>query len=203
MLEFNVPQLSDEWFQCRIGIPSASCFSKVVTSKGEPSKQARDYAYTLAGERIIDSKVETHQSAAMLRGVEMEEEARQLFELMTGYTVRQTGIIYPDENKQYSCSPDGIIDEIEEGLEIKSPLLHTHVGYLIAGKLPVDYVQQVQGSMLITGFKAWHFFSYYPGMPPLHLKVNRDETFIGKLKEQLDQFCGLVDRTVEQLRGAA
>ncbi len=203
MIEVQLEQLSDEWFQARVGVPSASCFDKVVTSKGDPSKQAVNYAYTLAGERIAGAKAETHQSYAMARGCEMEAEARQLFELITGYQVRQTGILYPDENKQFSCSPDGLIDEAETGLEIKSPLIHTHVSYLLAGKLPTEYVQQVQGSMLITGFQTWHFFSYYPGLPPLHVIVKRDDEFIGKLSAALDNFCTFVDETVERLKKVA
>ena len=202
MLEINVPQCEEEWFNLRIGMPSASQFSKIVTSKGELSKQATDYAYTLAGERIIGAKVETYQNAAMQRGVELEAEARQLFELIEGVEVRQTGIVYPDESKKYSCSPDGLIDDQETGVEIKSPLLHTHVKYLLAGKLPADYVQQVQGSMLITGFSAWWFMSYYPGIKPLLIKVERDEKFIGKLKAALDEFCAQVDEIVERLREA-
>ena len=203
MLELQLEQLSDEWFQARVGVPSASCFDKIVTSKGEPSKQAVNYAYTLAGERIAGAKAETHQSYAMARGCEMEAEARQLFKLITGHQVRQTGILYPDENKRFSCSPDGLIDEAETGLEIKSPLIHTHVAYLLARKLPTEYVQQVQGSMLITGFRTWHFFSYYPGLPPLHIEVPRDDVFIHRLSFEIDKFCALVESTVEKLKEVA
>jgi len=202
MIEIDVPQLSEEWFQARVGIPSASNFDKIVTSKGEPSKQAVNYAYTLAGERLIGSKVETYQNAAMQHGVEMEAEARQLFELITGFDVRETGIIYPDKNKQYSCSPDGVIDSEQAGLEIKCPLIHTHVSYLLGGKLPTEYIHQVQGSMLITGFKCWHFVSYYPGLAPLRIKVKRDEKFISKLAKALDDFCELVDKIVKRLQEA-
>lgn len=203
MIELQLDQLSPEWFEARVGVPSASCFDKIVTSKGEPSKQAINYAYALAGERIAGTKTETFQSPAMARGVEMEAEARQLFELMTGYNVRQTGICYPDENKQCSCSPDGIIDDQETGLEIKCPLIHTHVAYLLARKLPTEYIQQVQGSMLITSFRQWHFISYYPGLPPLHVIVEWDEVFISKLSAELNKFCALVDDTVKRLKEVA
>lgn len=200
MIELNTPQCSEEWFTAKAGIPGASSFHKIVTSKGEPSKQATDYAYTLAGERITGQKVETHQSAAMLRGAEMEAEARELFEFTTDLEVRQTGIIFSDKSRQYLCSPDGVIDEQQAGLEVKCPLMHTHIKYLLAGKLPTDYVQQVQGSMLVTGFQVWHFFSYYPGLPPLHIEVERDEKLIGKMGQELERFCALVDGTVNKLK---
>ena len=203
MIEIDCIQGEDEWFACKAGIPGASSFDRIVTSKGEPSKQAKNYAYQIAGERITGVKTETYSNGIMQRGIETEAEARQLFELMTGLKVRQTGIVFPDETKRYLCSPDGIIDEELTGLEIKCPLAHTHIAYLLAGKLPAEYVQQVQGSMLVTGFDVWHFLSYYPGLPPLHIKVERDEVFLDRLSNELNKFCELVDSVVERIKEAA
>jgi hypothetical protein len=78
--------------------------------------------------------------------------------------------------------------------------MHTHVGYLLAGGLPADYIPQVQGSMLITGFMAWNFMSYYPGLPPLMVKVPIDAAFCAKLKVELLDFCEKLDATEAQLR---
>jgi len=200
MIEFKCDQGSDEWFAAKVGIPGASSFHKIVTSKGEPSKQVRDYAYTLAGERITGQKAETYTNDAMQRGIEMEEEARNLFEFLTGHEVRQTGVVFCDEAKRYLCSPDGLIDSEQSGLEIKCPKMHTHIGYLLAGRVPTDYIAQVQGSMFITSFQTWHFMSYYPGLPPLHIVVERDDEFIRRLSAELEKFCALVDDTVKKLQ---
>ena len=45
------PHNSDEWFQCRRGIPTSSCFDKIVLLPGF-FKQSEDYAYILLGERL-------------------------------------------------------------------------------------------------------------------------------------------------------
>jgi hypothetical protein len=198
MIILDFPQQSPEWFAARCGIPSASCFDKIVTAKGEPSKQAQSYLYQLAGERITGAKVETYQNAAMQRGNELEAEARQLFSMVRDVEVRQVGICYFDERKSFSCSPDGLMER--EGLEIKCPLIHTHVGYLLEGALPMDYFQQVQGSMLVTGFPAWSFMSYYPGLPPLIIRVERDNAFCARLKVALDEFCSRLDEVEKKLR---
>jgi putative phage-type endonuclease len=202
MIIEDFEQLSPEWFAARCGIPSASKFSDIVTSKGDPSKSAERYLYQLAGERITGAKVETYMNDAMKRGVELEGEARTLFEMIHGVEVRQVGLVYRDEQKQYSCSPDGIVG-YDDGLEIKCPLIHTHVAYLLKGTLPVEYVQQVQGSMLITGFNVWWFMSYFPGLPPLILRIKRDEKFIAKLEAALDSFCTELAMVVGKLRGMA
>ena len=201
MIRLDVEQNSPEWFAARAGIPTSSCFDKIVTSKGEPSKQAKSYLYQLAGERIAGAKTDTYQNAVMLRGLEMEAEAKTLFQMVMEVDVEQVGVCYPDEQKLFSCSPDGLMPAA--GLEIKCPLIHTHVGYLLAGKLPTDYIQQVQGAMLVTGFNLWFFMSYYPGLPPLILEVQRDWKFTAALKVALDEFCEELDAVTEKLRRLA
>ncbi len=49
-------QNSDGWYKDRVGIPTASHFADIITTKGEPSKSAKKYMYQLAGERIIGQK---------------------------------------------------------------------------------------------------------------------------------------------------
>lgn len=198
MLILNCEQLSPEWFQAKIGVPSAGSFDKIITTKGEPSKQRTNYMYQLAGELVSGYKNESYTNFAMQRGVELEADARKFFEFTQGVEVKQCGIVYPDENKKYGCSPDGLLDDA--GLEIKSPLVHTHVAYLLDGKLPMDYFQQVQGGMLCTGFDHWFFLLYYPGLAPLLIRVERDDKFIEKLKAELDTFCAELATIVNKLR---
>lgn len=199
MIILDCEQLDDVWFAGRSGIPTASHFDKIVTTKGEPSKQQKAYLYQLAGERITGQKVETYQSPAMKRGVEMEAEAVALYELVEDVETRAVGICYPDDEKKYSCSPDRLIQE-NGGLEVKCPLLHTHISYLLRGKLPTDYFAQIQGSLLVTGREYWDFISYYPEVKPLILRVYRNEDFIKKLHAELQKFCMELDKTVKKLK---
>lgn len=183
----GIDQLSPAWFKMKAGIPGASSFDKIVTSKGEPSKQSQKYLCQLAGEAIVGDKMEAYTNTTMQRGIELEGEARALFELINNVEVKQVGLCFADEQRKYLCSPDGLLPN--SGLEIKCPLVHTHVEYLLKRKLPIEYIQQVQGSMLVTGFSSWWFVSYYPGIKPLIIKIKRDEKFIEKLKIALDCFC--------------
>lgn len=194
----DIEQGTPEWFAARAGIPSASNFSKIVTGKGTPSKSRKDYLYTLAAERIVGEKADTFQSAAMTRGIEMEEEARNFYELSQGVNVQQVGLVYHDEKKLYSCSPDGLMPD--RGLEIKCPSMHVHVDYLLEQKLPAVYVQQVQGSMFVTGLDKWDFMSYYPGMPTLLLTLDRDDEFCNSLEAELVRFCEELEELTGKLR---
>lgn len=183
----------------RVSIPTASIFDKLITSKGALSTSRAKILYQLAGERLLGAKEETYQNAAMTRGIELEGEARLLFQMMTGLEVREVGLCYYDKRKDRACSPDGLIGETE-GLEIKCPSLAVHIEYLIANKVPTKYFSQIQGSLYITGYERWHFFSYYPGIKPLHIIVERDEIWIAKLGKILDEFVIELDKTFNQLK---
>lgn len=198
MIILNHEQGSPEWYAARCGIPTASKFDNIITTRGEPSKQREKYMYQLAGEAITGKKEENYQSEAMKRGTELEAEARQMFEIVTGLAVDTVGLCLSD-SKAYGCSPDGLVG-VDAGLEIKSPLMATQVAYLLNGKLPIDYFQQVQGSMAITGRPFWWFVSYYPGIKPLIIKVERDDKFIQKLEEQLAVFCSELKEVVTKLK---
>ena len=194
----NIQQLSPEWFAARCGIPSSSNFDKIVTSAGAPSKQAQKYMYQLVAERITGFKETGYTNDTMKRGIELEGEARGLFEIITENDVKQVGLCY-DDDKKYLCSPDGLLGDC--GLELKNPLSHTHVSYLLNNQqLVKDYHHQVQGAMLVTGFFHWWLMSHYPRLPPLIIKVERDALFCAALKKALDQFCADLDNLTGQIR---
>ena len=193
-------QGSPEWFLARCGIPTASNFDKIVDTSGKPSKQRRKYLYQLAGEKITGKPEETYQNAAMLRGTQMEGEARSFYELTNGEKVVQVGFCSSEGKAIYGASPDGFVGD-DGGVEIKCPMISTHVGYLLDGNLPTDYFQQVQGGLLVTGRKWCDFISYYPGIDPLVVRVFPDMGFLLKLEAELNLFCAELEEVVKKLKG--
>ena len=195
----DVVQNSPEWFAARCGIPTASNFDKIITAKGEPSKQRTKYLYQLAGERIAGKSEETYQNATMIRGIEMEDEARKLYEVITGGEVVKVGLCITEGKTIYAASPDGLFKE--DGLvEIKCPLITTHVSYLLNGGLVEDYFQQLQGQLLVTDRKWVEIISYYPGLKPLVIPVNRDEKFLKALKVELELFCSELEEVINKIK---
>ncbi|MEA3436553.1 MAG: YqaJ viral recombinase family protein [Thermodesulfobacteriota bacterium] len=198
IIKDDIIQGSPEWFIEHAGKPGASSFNKIVTTKGEPSKQSDDYALQLAGEYILGTVEQGYASFAMQQGLDRENEARQLYEIIHDAEIRQVGMVYKDERQDRLCSPDGLMNS--RGLEIKCPVLKTHIKYLLDKKLPTDYFCQVQGSLYITGFETWDFMSYYPGLDPFLITVERNEPFIEKLDKALDKFCMKIAMTVRRLK---
>jgi len=191
----DVEQGTDEWLKARLGVPTASNYSKVVTSAGKPSAQADKYINELIAQRLTGQLPELFKSDAMERGNELEPQARAYYEFMTGNDVNEVGLILNDVGA--GCSPDGLIGD-DGGLEIKCPLGTTHVGYLRAGKLPTTYVQQVQGCMYITGRKWWDFVSFHPDMESMIVRVERDEKFIKSLDEELKKMIDEINKQVKK-----
>lgn len=198
-LVLDVPQGSEEWFDARVGKISASNFSKLITSTGKKSTQYTTYQHSLIAEIMMGHKIETHQSEAMKRGTEMEAEARAYYELVTGHDVEEIGLIYKDDTRRVSCSPDGLLSGCPRGLEIKCPLEKTQIKYLLAGKLPSEYVAQVQGSMYVTGLDSWDFLSYHPELPPLLLTVEKDPDFHTALDSIINEFITKMDANLKKL----
>jgi len=187
MIILDVAQGEPEWFAARSGIPTASNFDKIISSTGKPSTQAKVYMHKLLAEWMTGIPTNNEQTEWMLRGIEMEDEARSLYCFVNDAVVATVGLAYKDDRKLISCSPDGLIGE-DAGLEIKCPAPHTHVEYLLADKIPAKYIPQVQGSMYVTGRDHWDFMSYHPGMPPLIKRIDRDEKFISTLDSLLAEF---------------
>ena len=191
-------QRSDEWFNARLGIPTASSFNKLITSTGKPSTQAATYINTLIAERVTGERSETHTSPAMERGTELEADAVAWYELLTDNVVVETGFHrHPDV--ACGASPDGLVGDGEGCLEIKCPMASTHVANLRKNAVPSQYVPQIQGQMWVLGLKWCDFVSYHPQLPPTLIRVTRDEGFIEALAEQVRKASNIIEEEATKL----
>jgi len=114
----------------------------------------------------------------------LEPYARAEYEKLTGFDVQEIGFVEHDSGG-FGCSPDGLIlddnsrpdAQWQHGLEIKCPLVETHLGWLLDGGLPDEHFLQVHASMAVTGLRRWDFFSFCPGEKSLLVTVEwSDET---------------------------
>lgn len=189
-------QGSPEWFAARLGKPTASEFDKIITAGGKASTQADGLMHKLLAELITGKPAVFTESDWMKRGKEFEAEARDFLAFQTDTEIRQIGFVTTDCGS-FGCSPDGMY--AEGGCELKCPSPAVHVSYLLAGRLPSEYVPQVQGSMLVTGAPWWDFVSYHPDMPPLILRIERDEAYHEALAEYMGKFLLKLNKAKAQL----
>lgn len=195
-------QYSDEWWEGRRGIPTASSFAKIVSGTGKKSKSNGDLAYRYASEIQSGITELSYMSAEMKAGTDREPEARHCYNFITGRTMEQIGMIFPDEKRQCGCSPDGIDLLDKRGLEIKCPLSGTQMKYLYENRIPPEHAAQVYGSLWICDeLDSWDFMSYHPHLKIVIVNVTREDegykTYTAALEKYLPEFIKLVKKIAE------
>lgn len=189
IVEKDIIQGSDEWFSAKLGKPSSSNFGKIVTATGKKSAQWNAYAYKLAAEIRTGKHEESYSNQNMENGLLLEDGARQSYSFIKGVDIIEVGLVYPNENKAYSCSPDGLEIDFKSGLEIKNPIASTQMKYLHKKVLPNDYKPQVYGSLYICDeVEFWDFFSHHEDLNPFMIRVTRDDEGYKKYVEALDKY---------------
>jgi putative phage-type endonuclease len=198
MIILNIDQQSEAWFAARCGRVTGTRFGSLVA--GESTKEYKNLITNLACEMITGKMEETYSNAIMEYGIETEPEARREYESLFEVEVKTAGFIIPDEDHKYAewigISPDGLLPE-SGMLEIKCPLMRTHLEYIEANKLPAEYRHQVQGQLFVTGFKYCDFMSYVPGMKSFIIRVTPDQELFTEFERRLDVLIQQVNKKLE------
>lgn len=189
---FMFAQTTPEWYAVRRGVPTASCFNKIITpAKRGYSASARKYMHELIAQLTdpspawLSNRGGPYRSTAIQHGIDTEPEARRWYAMSQDVDVQQVGFCLTDDGR-FGCSPDGLVGE-DGGLELKCPDLSTHIGYLDDAVVPLEYLPQVHGSLIVTGRKFWDFMSYAPGADPLLIRVTPND-FTEALRKHLEAF---------------
>jgi len=196
-------QRSPEWHQERLGLPTASCFKKIITSTGKPTTGNRrdKYLRELAGEKKTGRPAQRFVSALMKKKSEREELSLLDYEITHYEECRRVGLCYKDELKMFGASPDLLI-EPDGGLETKDAEPHIQIERMENGwNGKAEHYHQIQGCMYVCDRKWWILRSFCEGMEPIDIKYERDEVFIKALEIELDKFCSDLGRKIRELRG--
>ncbi len=153
---WEIEQRSEAWHELRLGKFTATDFQTVANGRKDT---IRKLVYEKAAEHITGMRKTSYINADMERGNELEDDARKLYEFVTGNEVKQVGFV---SDEWFGCSPDGLIGD-DGGLEIKCKADHTHLDCLLNGDN--SYKWQIQGSLYITNCEWWDFVSYNPNFP--------------------------------------
>lgn len=196
MIALDIKQGSPEWHWARLGIPTASQFSRLLTAKTlKLSSGSEDYMHELLAEWLIGMPVGGAASGFMARGSEMEAWAVDYYEFQRDVTTSRVGFCLLD-NRMAGCSPDRLVGD-DGGLEIKCPGAKQHVANLL--DMTSDHFAQTQGCLFVTGRKWWDILSYHPDLPSAIVRVERDETYIAALGSAIAQFIERLTAAREKL----
>ena len=195
----NIDQNTEEWFEARRGVVTASNFATIMANYGKAfGNPALQYAMKVAIEGKTNRSIDGFKNEWMERGIELEDDARQLYSDMT-FTDVKPGQFWTEG--RFGASPDGLA---EEGLiEIKCPKYSTHFNQIIKGGYDTAYKWQIMGQMWITDTPWCDFVSYCPDFPQnkqLYIfRVERDQAEEARMIERLNEFITVVDNYIKHL----
>lgn len=178
----KLEQGSEEWFKTRLGKFTATD-AQAIANNG---KGLETLVYQKVAEILTGKAPETYTNPDMERGNDLEELARNSYELETGTVVKKVGFI--EKSERIGCSPDGLIGE--DGLqEIKCLNDGNFVKFLVNGDIDTAHVWQMQMQLLVSERKYCDYVVFNPNFPKpvIIVKVQRDDIAIEKLRIGLEE----------------
>ena len=200
-LEDGTP--NEDWLKIRANKFTASDFylfmSLLDKDKLTDTAESRLYEKVLANFGEISHSVTT---TAMERGTELEPEARELYRQETFEDVREVGFV-DWEKLRAGVSPDGVIygadGNIERIVEHKCPGIKNYLK-MAKGKIPTQYIIQVQMQLLVTGAKSCDFVIYHPDMRLVIKKFTPDEQTQKDIITVLEKLNARYDAILEEIQ---
>jgi len=203
MTDAAIIQRSPEWYAARCGSLGASQLADALakTKSGWGASRANLQAKIVI-ERLTGKQEEGFSSAAMLWGVEKEEEARTAYSFVTDNDVLEVGLYKHPTIIGTHASPDGLVGH-DGCLEIKCPNSATHIETLKSGQVAHKYLLQMQWQMACANRQWCDFVSFDPRMPDnlsLYIqRIERDNDMLAILESEVAAFLVEVDVDVKAL----
>lgn len=157
---YEVEQGTDDWHGLRRGKITASTIKAMLTATGKiaDNETSRKAVNAIVAERLFGYSEVTPTTSTMQRGHDDETLARDAYSAAIG-EVTECGFVERDiGGVLIGCSPDGLVGDTG-GIEIKSRLHSIQIQTIIDGKVPPEFMAQIQTCMMVTKREWWDFIS--------------------------------------------
>ncbi len=202
---FDIEQQTEEWYSLRYGKVGGSTLKDVMSNLGKPVRNNAIYPKLLSAKLEPFEFEEAISTKEMEHGNMYEAEARLQFERITGKEVNQFGWI-EKENGLHGLSPDGIIGEFEEAIEIKCPSASTHTAYIQdESQLLSSYVWQIANYFaVLPDLKTLYMVSYRPmneAKPIIIIEVTKDTVinYSSKCSAPVSELTNMINERISEL----
>lgn len=210
----KVDQRSPEWYELRLGIPTASVFSTVMANgkDGGESLTRAELLRQLAGEVLTERPCETRfKSDAMQRGIDMEPAARDYYSRTRLVELELVGFVRRTIHNPFGdpvvigCSPDAYVAKTNRRklLQIKTMKPENLIAMSEKGLagFPREHRAQCQGELMVTGAQEIDLMIFYDGMPIAPtFTFGREESYIKELREACEVFTYDLRKLVEKIK---
>ena len=186
----DLVQGTDEWHDQRRGIVTASVVGQLITPstiKPANNDKSRALVAQLVAERITGWTDPTYVSDDMLRGIEDEPRAVEVYSEHFA-EVTTTGFMVEDRwGFRIGYSPDGLVGD--DGLiEVKSRRPKKQLTTILTDEVPAENMAQLQAGLLVSGRKWCDYVSFCGGMPLYVKRVEPDERWFAAIVEAVTAF---------------
>lgn len=199
MIEYDYEQLSEEWFNIRLGKFTGSKFP-ILMPVDKPKKEWTEGQYSLiietASQILTQEAEKTFTTPAMQWGIDHEEAGRVALSDYLMAPIRESG--FWEYSEYAGASPDGIGGDLDFTAEIKCPSSKNHMLYLLdSNELWKKYRWQVVAESLCTGIEKAYICSFDPRFPADKQLVVHDP---GDLSEDREKMIARIDAAVILLK---
>lgn len=167
----DLVQGSEEWLAARCGLLTASEMHLIVTQTLKPAsnEKERSHLYELLAQRITGYVEQRYISDDMLRGMDEEITAIDLYSKEYA-KISRVGFITNDKwGFTIGYSPDALVGN--DGLvECKSRRQKYQIQTIVDGEVPSEYIIQIQTGLLVSEREWLDFVSYSGGLPMFVLR---------------------------------
>lgn len=199
---YDIEQNTEAWYALRRGMVTASEFSTVLAhgkgGKGTPSVMRRKYMLTLISDRIGGAPTDGYSNRQMERGKTMEAEALQLYHALHAEPTR---VGFVKRNDDVGCSPDAFVGN-NGMVQVKTAQPDLQLERVLKPALPAEHVAQVQGELWVCEREWSDFMSYWPGLPPMVVRVYRDDIAIKSIELGVEMFLNEMFELMTKLEAA-
>lgn len=186
----NVEQRSEDWFKLKSKYPLSASSAQAIGNNG---KGLESLCWEVLSEKYSIADKEKFTNEHLERGIELENDARELYMLETGNIVTQVGFVSNTAISSVGgASPDGLVND-NGLLEIKCFADIKHFKMVVESKktgtfeIEPQYIWQMQMQLLFTERQFVDFCAYNPNYVQSLLiqRVTIDKEMQTKVKEGL------------------
>lgn len=211
--EFDIQQGTEEWHAIRHGHITCSRFADLFGSPKVLNRYLRDLRHP-----PYKTGKKSFRTPATEWGHSHEDQARAMYEIHTGFTVRTAGFLKHKVFNRVGASPDGFVLNnkldcthygsvkqetiltdyfIIGGVEIKCPYDQSvHEKYISYG-VPENYLWQCRGYLWMTGLSWWDFISFDPRRKDdarfFVQRIHSEPESLKQLDSRVSWFQGVLD----------
>ena len=149
--------------------------------------EARGFTALITAERITGYTDPTYINDDMLRGIEDEPLAIDVYSEHYAPVTTIGFMVRDDWGFKIGYSPDGLVGD--DGLiEVKSRRQKTQLTTIVSGEVPVDNMAQLQCGLLVSGRKWCDYVTYCGGMPMWVKRVTPDPYWFEAILAAVEKF---------------